>query len=68
MSLEGVPVGSEEVVCSSLALTSTIKLGITEKHLSLDWKYNYTNMNCDLRAGAHQFLWHIRSSVLFNYT
>ena len=55
MSLEGVPEGSEEVVCSSLALTSTITLGMRETHLSLDWKYNYTNMNCDPRAGAHQF-------------
>ena len=54
MSLEGVPEGSE-VVCSSLALTSNIPLGMRENHLSLDWKYKYTNMNCDPRAGAHQF-------------
>ena len=54
MSLEGVPVGSEEARCSPLALTSTIPLGITEKHLFVDWKYNYTNKNCDLRAGALQ--------------
>ena len=68
MSSEGVPEGSEEAVCSSLALTSTFTLRITEKHLSLDWLYNYTKMNRDLRAGAHQFLQHIRSAVLFNYT
>ena len=67
MSLEGVLVGSEEAVCNSLALASTVTLRITDNIFSLTGKYNHTNINCGLRAGAHEFLWHIRSSVLFIY-
>ena len=67
MSLEGVLVGSEEAVCNSLALASTVTLRITENTFFLTGKYNHTNINCGLRAGAHEFLWHIRSSVLFIY-